>query len=324
MKKIQTLLWAALVACLMLTGCTESRDNISSRQITQKVNNQLKAAAETDHFTSIAVGTYEVDAFTRCQLKQLEAAGLITYSEQRFCWWEKRLVNKKTTRYVTRSSWFYTWQEPVTSYVKKTEYDNPDHVIATVALTAKGQKLTVESIPQPADNVDKDLQQPEYDPEDYPEGKADCAWNFPEIPNPWLKKEEPVEEEEPVVEEVAVVDSVVEELPAEEEEIEIPDDGVERIDKEVYQAYLKALAQAHSEEVIFRSYSIKATKARNIQLVEVGGIRIARAEVILEVKSATDAGRILDGMLKGMKTTTPVVLTYYLDRGWVLGEGEDL
>lgn len=320
MKKILFLL--TVTACLVMASCTESADKITSRQITAKFNKKLDEAAMTESFTTLRVGTYEVSQQTRFELKRLEAAGVISYSEEHFAWWEKSTSKKRVTTYVTRSYWGYTWSEPVTSSKTVTDYNYQDHVIATVALTNKGKRLMVDSIPGPKDIVDKDMIQPSLSDKTYPEDKVSDAWDFPELPNPWLAQEEP-SAEEPVAEKPQKEEKpVVDDEPAEEEAE--PSDGIERNDEAVYRKYLDALAACSEETVILRSHAFKAVKAINIQIADDEGSRLARAQVIVEIKNATDAGRVQNHVIDGMKDIVTVVLLYYIDQGWVIVNMSDM
>ena len=69
---------------------------------------------------------------------------------------------------------------------------------------------------------------------------------------------------------------------------------------------------------------MKVVKARNIQIINENGVANALAEIIIENKNVSDAYRVDNGIINGTKTSRPVILTYYLDKGWVIVENPTL
>lgn len=313
--KVINHLFAVAAACVllgvMLAGCCQSPDKISSYQIKKMYNKELKDAATNVAFDSIKIGYYETDATTRCELRRLEAAGLVKVEFERFVWWEKITRTKKV---VSRSfDWWYG-ESVSTSYRTIVEYENPDHILARVTLTPEGEKLVVKELPEAKAVEDKDMKQPDVDLSEFPENKVQCEENWPEIPNPFLQKEEPKAEPQPKDE---PVEDVLEEEIVEKEEPADPNETVERIDQARYEAYQKAVETVNDTTVVLKSYETKAVKARNIQIRNVDGISIATAEVILEVQNVTLAGRAISKKVEGTRISKTVVYTYFLDKGWV-------
>lgn len=72
-----------------------------------------------------------------------------------------------------------------------------------------------------------------------------------------------------------------------------------------------------------RACKIKAVKARNIQLLEQGGVKKISAQVILKVDNVSDVGRIISHVEKGIKELIDVKLIHYIDKGWVVEEDDE-
>lgn len=95
---------------------------------------------------------------------------------------------------------------------------------------------------------------------------------------------------------------------------------VERIDSLQYQAYSNR--SEASENVYMRACKIKAVKARNIQLLEQGGVKKISAQVILKIDDVSDVGRIISHVENGIKELIDVKLIHYIDKGWVVEEDD--
>ena len=302
-------LFVCALVCIGLSSCSHSSDRITSSKITKLYNNYLKENALSQEFANVTVGYYETTAEERCALKRLEAAGLVTVSFERFAWWEKVEAIKKVPK--TTYDW---WGYAHTQYVSKkiNEYSFEDHIMATVALTPAGNNLIIKDLPENKEKEDKDLVQPKFDTSKYPECLVDCTENWPEIKNPFIT-ENNVEQEAPKGAKTQAKDNKKEETKNEEARIL-------RKDSAQYVAYMKALKQVSKTQCILKGCTVKATKARNIQIVNENGIKTAVAEVIIEKKNVSDAYRVTNGVISGEKETHTVLLTYYLDKGWVLIE----
>lgn len=302
----------------ILFSCVGSPNRITSGDIVKQYNKLLKEEALQQQFVDLEVGEYELNsAADRLTLRQLEAAGLLTYTVARYPWWEKTFRNYRKAVPVTRYYWGYAYQEEEYRTVKENVYNFEDHYIVGINLTRKGQSLVVDERPQPADGVDKDLVQPEINPDKYAWNKKDLTETWPEIENPFIEKEAPVVPADPGTPAAPAADKPA---TAPSTPSSAPQDQTERIDAQKYAAY-NAL-NLHSEPVILKAYGVKAVKARNIQISTASGVPKATAEVILTTYGATDAGRIIAGIENNFKHLVPVTLTYYQDKGWVLDEAD--
>ncbi len=309
MKKNLLAIIGAVALCVILgiamVSCSHSSDKITSRQITKLYNKQLKENAASQEFVDVITGYYETTPDMRCMLKKLEAAGVITVSFERFAWWEKIEGTKKV-----KQTYYDFWYGASTRYVTKKvlDYVFEDHIMATVALTDAGKKLVVSKVPEPIEKVDKDMIQPKIDTSKCPELSVTCAEEWPEIKNPFIEKKEDKKEAKPKEEK------------KEQTEEPAKDDGVkvERRDNAQYLAYFEAQKKVTETHVMLKGCKVKALKARNIQIVNENGIRTAVAEVIVETKDVSPAYRSQNNVISGQKIAKPVVLTYYLDKGWVI------
>lgn len=316
MKKKTTLIVSAIALCFIVcacfVGCSDSADTISSQRITKLYNQYLKDNALSQKFANVNIGYYETTEAERCDLKKLEAAGVITVTFERFAWWEKTFGTKKVP--VTTYDW---WGYSHTSYVtKKTEvYSFEDHIMANVSLTPAGEKLVVKELPKAVVKKDKYMKQPEFNVDKYPEYSVSCDEDWPEIRNPFLVVKEEVTPEPVQKKDKPAVQK--KEQPIEESE---DDDKIERKDNAQYLAYLDAAAKVNKTTCTLKGCAVKAIKARNIQIVNENGVSTAVAEIILENQNVSDAYRVQQNIISGMKTTKTVLLTYYLDKGWVVVE----
>ena len=98
------------IGCLSLIGCSESPDTISEGQILKKYNKQMEDNASNQKFCTIRTGYYETESMDeRCMLKQLEAAGVITVSFERYAWWEKSKKSVKEAYTATHGYYWYSY-----------------------------------------------------------------------------------------------------------------------------------------------------------------------------------------------------------------------
>ena len=169
--------------------------------------------------------------------------------------------------------------------------------------------MVIKEAPKPV--IDKDMEQPEIDESKYAWNNTDLSEYWPDIENPFLKKTE-----EKKVESLNVETQTTDTEVVEEQEID-DTPKVERIEEDQYEKY-RALKENKYCAVLLAG-RVKAKNARYIQIEkDERGVSIAKAEVIITLVDVTDAGRIKRGLEDGIKTNTPVVLTYYLDKGWLL------
>lgn len=305
-----------VLAGSLLLSCVSSPNRLSSGEIVRQYNKMMKKAATNEYFVDLEVGKYEENSSAeRLILRQLEAAGIVTYEVARYPWWEKTFRTYRKAVPVTKYYWGYAYQDEEYRTVKENVYNFEDHYIVGVGLTRKGKSLVVEERPEPVYETDKDLADPEIDPDKYAWNKKDLTENWPEIENPFIQKEEPAAPaQKPAAPAQAEDRPATPSTPADEPE----EDPTERIDARKYEAY-NAL-DLNSEDVILKAFSVKAVKARNIQISTASGTPKATAEVILTSYGTTDAGRILEGAENGFHQLATVTLTYYQDKGWVLDE----
>ena len=326
MKKLKIFSMLAIFTSLsLLTSCnSHNPDEISSKEIVKEFNNKLKETAADIKTISIKVGTYECnDNSERELLRKLQAAELITYDVVRYAWWEKEVKNSKKsyTSYETYYGWYYSYRSPVTKskWVKSVNYNFEDHYIVTVALTEKGQKIVDETTPEPV--VDKDMEQPEINTEEYAWNVADLSEYWPEIENPFLVKEETKEVADVVAPKKETPRTQIKDERVEPKEVE-EGDKIERIKKEQYEKY-RAFEESCTI-VKLLACKFEAVKARNIRIFkDEKGYTKATAEVIIEAEDVTDAGRIALGYENKVKTQKEVSLTYYCDKGWVIDKDTD-
>ena len=302
----------------MVTSCkTSSPDKISASDIVSQYNQYLKDSAQQEHFTVLEIGTYRRDT-SRLALRELQAAGLVTYSVQRYPWWERIVKPVKKPFTVTRYYWGDEYKETTYKTVIDTSYNFEDHYVVTVDLTRKGRSLVVEDLPSPVEKVDKDLLQPEVDESKYAWNKVDLSESWPQILNPFPREEKEVKT---VATKEAKPSSKSSNKKSSNSSSSKKWPEIVRIDSTIHMAYWEIATSC--EEVLLKSYNLKAVKARNIQIKEVDGAPVASAEVIVETQNTTDAGRILDRKENGERTLVPVSLNYYIDKGWVLNTDTD-
>lgn len=315
MKKIRTtavILLGCAISCFLMMGCMQSADKISSNQIIKLYNQQLKEQAQNQEYIPVKVGYYETTSpEERCVLKKLEAAGLLTVSFERFAWWEKIEGTKKVKQQYYD---YFNWTTAYRTVSKKVlEYNFEDHIMATVTLTPEGKKLIMKSIPEPVVKQDKDMIQPVLDSAKHPECFVTCEENWPKIENPFIEKKQestPAKKTEPKKE------TTQKETPDEDEV------SIERRDNKQYSAYQAALQKIDETEVYLKGCTVKPVKARNIQVIKENGISVAVAEIILEKTNVTKAYSAIKQELNKTRSLEPVVLTYFIDKGWVIQEDD--
>lgn len=287
---------AVLFAGASLFSCTSSSETISEGEILDQINDLISEQAADVVYVPFTVGAYECnDADSRLVMRQLNEAGIIEYKVTRYAWWEKY------DRY---------WRP----------YNFEDHYIVNLALTSKGKRIAITELPEPIEQVDEDMLQPEIDPAEYSWNKANLVEEWPEIYNPFVERE-PAESYEENEDLGAFSDEDDDYYDAFEEDDEEYDDGTERNDKQQYVQY-KAF-EASPEQIYFEACEIEAIKARNIVIYENQGARRARAEVIFSTVDATDAGRILYGVEEDLRQLVEVEFIYFEDKGWVLNPDFD-
>lgn len=296
----------------ILTACGQVPSTISERCILKEVNHELVNQAVHQHFVTVKTGVYDCpDEAERENLRKLAAAGLVTYNVERYAWWEKSKKTVKKAYTVTKNGFWGSYRDTEYKWAKTDVYDFCDHYVVTVELTSKGERLSVTSLPEPIDADDRDLKAPNIDESKYAWNRKDISESWPRIPNPFI-------------EEKSQDDSMVNHQKSvglkDEKKAEQSGTIIERIDSLQYAAF-KALALNEDMRII-KAGSIKAIKARNIQVSNSAGFPKASAEVIIHYENATDAGRILSGVENDQRALINVTLSYYIDKGWKLDDVE--
>ncbi len=259
----------------------------------------------------ILVGKYELsDSTQRARLRELEAAGLITYKVNRYAWWEKSKTNVRKSYTVTRSLYgLFTYNDTEYRTVKSDYYEFCDHYVVDVAVTEKGEKFLTD-LPT-ADHAQElkelGLGMDSEDPSEYIWNQQDLSEEWPIIDNPFIEKKEAPQ----------IVQSKDKEPEPKPQPIE--PENVTRIDSLQYQAFMR-LDLTKYKYVYFKAFDIRATKVHEIQTYTdtKSGAPKCKAELILTLKHVTDPGRIYYGAQEGSYYFQPIELDYYIDKGWVL------
>lgn len=293
--KIKSFLF--LAALVFLGACASDNTKISPSSIARQAEKLLESDGNTIIWELLTTGTFNCDdELDRLRYAQLQEAKLVQYSVKRYAWWEK---SKK-----------WSWRGSYTAY------DFCDHYVATVSLTSKGKALVLDEAPFGEKDIDKDLISAEYDAGRFSWGKKDFSEVWPEIPNPFVEPEKPVERNEEM-ENVTVQSSGAKSVKSKTKK---ENDGVERSDTLAYEAYFALDFDDTIEFKCIREGKKHVVKVRNIRIIE--PLSRAEAEVIVATSDVTDAGRILNGLENGMREMMTASLTYYVDKGWVVHEIE--
>ena len=298
-----------IIVIASVSGCKQSPTSISKRVILNQTNKKMKLDACDRSVVWIRVGKYEVsDSTERARLRELAAAGLITYKVTRYAWWEKSKTNERKAVTVTKSL-YGIWSYKDTEYrtVKADNYEFCDHYVVDIALTEKGKKLLTD-LPEANHIQDKEVQMDSdlEDPAEYIWNQKDLSEVWPEIENPFIEKKDSSPKS------VATKDT------QQNREVKsVEPEKVTRIDSLQYQAYMR-LDLTKYKGLYFKAYDIKAAKVRYIQIYEESGFPKCKAELILILKNVTDAGRIYYGASEGVKFFTTINLDFYVDKGWIL------
>ena len=105
------------------------------------------------------------------------------------------------------------------------------------------------------------------------------------------------------------------ELPDDEPEIQVSsNDNPQKI------AYYNAKKKENKNPAMLFAYVKKAVVARNIQLSQSEDGTTATAEVIYEIKKATDAERVFNRTLNKQRLDGKATFNYYCDKGWVIDD----
>lgn len=298
-----------IIVIASVSGCMKSPTSISKRVILNQTNKKMNLDACDRSVVWIRVGKYEVsDSTERARLRELAAAGLVTYNVTRYAWWEKSKTNEKKAFTVTKSLYgIWTYKDTEYRTVKADNYEFCDHYVVDIALTEIGKKLLTD-LPEVDHIQDKEVQMDTdlEDPAEYVWNQKDLSEVWPEIENPFIEKKES-----------SPKSSAINNTQQEQKVKSVEPEKVTRIDSLQYQAFMQ-LDLNNYKGLFFKAYDIKAAKVRDIQIYEESGFPKCKAELILVLKNVTDAGRIYYGASEGVKFFTPIKLDFYVDKGWVL------
>lgn len=314
MKKV--LLFGTAILALIITSCSsQTRDNLPSDVVEEAVEEQMKLNMLDQSYTMLQTGYFECNnENTRITLAKLAAAGVIEYKVERFAWWKKHLYagNSFGTFYGGES------------------YKFEEHFMVSVKLTEEGKKFVVDSIPTPEKLIDEALKQPEIDLTKLPENNY-VAEHWPEIPCPEnndAAKDQAPADSEKAVEQVEqrsnLNDIFATNTPKEEPNTE--QSSWVSLDVDTELKYLAAIEKVNIESVIMKSSALEVDDVRFIQTFThpEHGANYALAEVIVKTKDVTPAGRIIDHKYEGTKLCATVFFEYFNDKGWVLRADKDL
>lgn len=314
MKKV--LLFGTTILALIITSCSsQTRDNLPSDVVKEAVEEQMKLNMLDQSYTRLQTGYFECNnEDNRIILAKLAAAGVIEYKVERFAWWKKHL---------------YAGNSFGTFY-GGTSYKFEEHFMVSVKLTEEGKKFVVDSIPTPEKLIDEDLKQPEIDLTKLPENNF-VAEQWPDIPCPENKdavKNQTPADSEKTVEQVAqrsnLNDIFATNTPKEEPNTE--QSSWVSLDVDTELKYLAATEKVNIESVIMKSSALEVDDVRFIQTFSHPENRAnyALAEVIAKTTDVTPAGRIIDQKYEGTKLCATVIFEYFNDKGWVLRADKDL
>ena len=314
MKKV-LLLGTAILAIIITSCSSQTRDNLPSDVVKEAVEEQMKLNMLDQSYTKLQTGYFECNnEDNRIILAKLAAAGVIEYKVERFAWWKKHL---------------YAGNSFGTFY-GGTSYKFEEHFMVSVKLTEEGKKFVVDSIPTPEKLIDEDLKQPEIDLTKLPENNY-VAELWPNIPCPENKdaaKNQTPADSEKAVEQVAqrsnLNDIFATNTPKEEPNTE--QSSWVSLDVDTELKYLAATEKVNIESVIMKSSALEVDDVRFIQTFSHPENRAnyALAEVIAKTTDVTPAGRIIDQKYEGTKLCATVIFEYFNDKGWVLRADKDL
>ncbi|MBR1414448.1 MAG: hypothetical protein IJ570_01105 [Prevotella sp.] len=291
----------------VFTSCSQDPNKLPTGVVEDLVEELLEESGQEQSFVNIPVGTFELnDQHARAMLMKLQAAGVVNYKVDRYAWWNKTLEIHN----------YYQWYNSTHERIGNTYYDFEEHFVVTVSLTEEAKKYQVDSIPQPKQKEDEDMKQPDVNPDQFPENNIRLTEEWPYIPNP----ENPVRENK---------DKVTVDLSQPIEEDEDPGceteedyDTAQRLslDIETSMNYEEVSQRFNQEIVYLKSSKLKVKKARFVQVYDSPntGRRCGSAEVIVEMKDVTPAGRVLGSKYDGIRFCSPVEVVYYADKGWIL------
>lgn len=297
-KTLSVLAFGAVL--LGLVACSSHQPKLPASKakslLTEELDRQNAAG-----YANIPIGYFECnDDATRLSLRQLAACELITYSCERV----QKPERVKKTRRVKRTSYWSSYYETESYWVN----DTVTAYFVTTALTEKGRKLVVDSIPEPEPTDDvKDLRlDKEFDLSGYPEAKVDP------VEFPGMASASPLEEEG------------MTEMPSGDEEMgeDVPGEVTSNVVVDDRSAYERAKANESVEQVTVKAYEIDVVKVRNIIVSTTPNVT-ATAEAVLEYSDVNPVGRIVKKVYEGQRFLEKgIEFVYYQDKKWAIKDVE--
>ena len=332
MRKLYVLLIAATAAMLMMCSCSDKSNNITSKEICDSFNKKAEQLKIEKEYVPIDTGYYEEPNLeTRITLEKLAAAGVITYSVERFAWWTECMTIKyKVVREIEDT--YYEgendvlWSKDIYGTDTVPVYSYEEHFMVDVRITEKYMEMIKDTV---SPKGDLDMICPDYSLTDWPQDTLKTAENWTVIPEPQapaiphvrkeIKKPEPKPVKQTAVKEREVKNVERVEVVREPKPEPVKYPICKSMDEEMTKKYKEAKEKENKTTVLLFAYATKSVKARNIQiLTNDDGTKCAKAQVVLNTVDVTPQGHILTRMINGVPDTTSVQFTYYLDKGWDL------
>lgn len=284
----------AIMVGLMSTSCN-SREKIRPCKIKKLVNQELYEQNLDQSYVTIDTGYYEEnDEEVRFHLRQLAAAGMITYNAQ--------CITEKSQQRVSSYDW---WSGVSYRTVNRTK----EHVFVSVSLTKEGEKYLVEK-PEP--------HKKKYDFKvladlfaEYPESSVD--------PNEVFVSNEQPKAEETDADEYDDDPGCM----MEEDECTGIDEGFFADDvktEEQMSEYEKCQAKEQRGKVYLKAGKASFNKCALISVDPTEGT--ATCQVQIKLTDVTPFGRVLAGFREKACLYANPEFEYYQDKGWRLVECE--
>ncbi len=305
---------AIMVLGLGITSCGNSNGVLTESDVENEIERICAPLFKFYNTTEIQTGYYELNsADDRKKLREMEAAGLITYSAERFI---EKVTKTKSVKVVER--YYYNWwsgrQEPIYTYVDRNYTEDVEHIFVKVALTEEGQRYVVTD--EELENIQEEIKKFKIDED------LICPNDETEYPEDAVSDDETIEtilDEGETKEPVAGSDNTVaNDSTAVSEEPE--QSAVDATAGKDGSAYERALMNVQTTSVNVELYRLGISKVRKIRcttkMFEKGD---ATAQVIFEYVDVTPFGRIISDKRDGEKISEDFEFILYTS-GWVIKE----
>ncbi len=323
-----------VVACatlFMMSSCGDKSDKISSDEISDLFNKETERLKIDKEYVEIDTGYYELNCpESRLVLEKLASAGVITYNVERYAWWVECMTIKYNTVVKIEDTYYEGENDVISSkeiYGRDTVpvYTYEEHFMVDVRITEKYMKMIKDTTE--VEEEDLDMVLPKYDPKDWPQDTLSLAENWPKIAEPkepeipHVRKDvkRPPEKQTTEKNEIEKNERKYNDQPRDvKQSVQYP--ICKAMDEATEAKYNAAKKNENKTAVKLLAFSVKAVKARNIQIInKEDGSRGAKAQLVLNTAEVTPQGHILfNNVINGVSDTLDVKLTYYLDKGWTL------